>query len=365
MSTAVLSVGSNLGDRLSYLQGAVDAFRAWLVAVSPVYETAPWGNTEQDDFLNAVMIVNDPAAGPRDWLACAQAAENAAGRERTIVWGPRTLDVDVLLYDDIELDDADLTIPHPRLFERDFVLVPLRDVAPERVTRLALLNASARPGSDVQQDAWARLRARLEDGDFAGVAADLARGNLPEHRRGDDALAVKVDPDGGATWRCHRCHWKGGLPAPGRERCHAVEDRRQRDTRPPPPAGFPAVASRLWASRRPIGPGTVAARYLAGRGCALPPPDGHLAWHPEVYHPAEERSFPALLALVTHALTGEPMTLHQTFLAPDGSGKAPVAKPRLLVKGGDKAGGVVLPWCTDQGRGRNNPNPVRGQATRT
>src|SRR3954468_20652069 len=116
--------------------------------------------------------------------------------------------------------------------------------------------------------------------------------------------------------------------------------------RPPEPAtGLPDVAARLWAARRPIGAGTVAGRYLVEvRGCALPPPDGHLAWHPDVYHPAEERSFPALLALVTHAVTGAPMTLHRTFLAPDGSGKAPVAKAGLLVKGGDKVGGVVRLW---------------------
>ena len=170
-----------------------------------------------------------------------------------------------------------------------------------------------------------------------------------EKGRCDDALAVKVEPDGGATWLCHRCGWSGGLPPPGRERHPGVVDPRRRHTRPLSAlAGFPEVAARLWASRRPIAPGTVAGRYLTGRGCALPPPDGDLAWHPDVYHPAEERSFPALLALVTHAVTGAPMTLHRTFLAPDGGGKAPVAKPRLLVKGGDKAGGVVRLWPDEE-----------------
>src|SRR5690348_11365954 len=162
-----------------------------------------------------------------------------------------------------------------------------------------------------------------------------------EKGRRDDALAVKLEPDGGATWCCHRCGWRGAVPPPGGGRWRHI-------CRPPPsaavpaaPASLPEVAARLWATCRPIGPGTVAARYLAGRGCALPPLDGDLAWHPDVYHPAEERSFPALLALVTDALTGAPMTVHRTYLAPDGSGKAPVSKPRLLVKGGDKAGGVM------------------------
>jgi 2-amino-4-hydroxy-6-hydroxymethyldihydropteridine diphosphokinase len=124
MSTAVLSIGSNLGDRLAYLQGAVDALRPWLRAVSPVYETAPWGPVEQDDYLNAVVVVDDPDAAPRDWLARAQAAEQAAGRTRDVRWGPRTLDVDVVSVDDVVSDDPQLTLPHPRAAERAFVLVP-------------------------------------------------------------------------------------------------------------------------------------------------------------------------------------------------------------------------------------------------
>ncbi len=164
-------------------------------------------------------------------------------------------------------------------------------------------------------------------------------------RRGDDALAVKVEPDGACTWVCHRCSWRGGLPPAGAARRHFIDNRRRSDTRPPSaPGSLPGVAARLWAARRPIGPGTVAGRYLTSRGCALTPPDGDLAWCPDVWHPLEERAFPALLALVTHAVTGAPMTLHRTYLAPDGGGKAPVAKPRLLVKGGDKAGGVVRLW---------------------
>ena len=124
MSSAVLSIGSNLGDRLGMLRGAVDAMRTWLVAVSPVYETPPWGPVEQDRFLNAVLIVTDQQAAPRDWLARARAAEDAAGRVRNVRWGPRTLDVDVIDVDGMVSDDPLLTLPHPRAAERAFVLVP-------------------------------------------------------------------------------------------------------------------------------------------------------------------------------------------------------------------------------------------------
>jgi 2-amino-4-hydroxy-6-hydroxymethyldihydropteridine diphosphokinase len=130
VSRAVLSIGSNLGDRLAHLRGAVDAFRPWLRAVSPVYETDPWGGVEQDDFLNAVLLADDPAAGPAQWLARAQACERAADRVREVRWGPRTLDVDIVAVDDVRSDDPSLTLPHPRAGERAFVLVPWADVDP-------------------------------------------------------------------------------------------------------------------------------------------------------------------------------------------------------------------------------------------
>ena len=131
MSTAVLSIGSNLGDRLAAVQGAVDAFRPWLLAVSPVYETSPWGPVPQADFLNAVVVAADAQAAAADWLARAQAAERAGGRTREVRWGPRTLDVDVIAVDDVVSDDATLTLPHPRAAERAFVLVPWLAVQPD------------------------------------------------------------------------------------------------------------------------------------------------------------------------------------------------------------------------------------------
>ena len=133
MSTAVLSIGSNLGDRLAHLQSAADAMRPWLRAVSPTYETAPWGPIEQDDYLNAVLVVTDADATAEDWLSRAQAAEQAAGRTRDVRWGPRTLDVDVIAVDDDVSDDPVIMLPHPRAAERAFVLVPWLAVDPDAV----------------------------------------------------------------------------------------------------------------------------------------------------------------------------------------------------------------------------------------
>lgn len=131
MSNAVLSVGSNLGDRLAYLRSALDRVRPCVDAVSPVYETRPWGPVSQPDYLNAVILASDDTADPPVWLARAHAAEDAAGRVRDQRWGPRTLDVDVIAVDDIELNDPDLTLPHPLAAERAFVLVPWLAVDPE------------------------------------------------------------------------------------------------------------------------------------------------------------------------------------------------------------------------------------------
>jgi 2-amino-4-hydroxy-6-hydroxymethyldihydropteridine diphosphokinase len=135
-----VAIGSNLGNRAQHLQHALDALAARdgteIVAISKVYATAPVGGPEQGEYLNAVVAI-DTTCSPHELLDLAHEIEQAANRVRTVHWGPRTLDVDILLYDDLTLDEADLTIPHPRMWERDFVLVPLRDVAPALVTRLA------------------------------------------------------------------------------------------------------------------------------------------------------------------------------------------------------------------------------------
>jgi 2-amino-4-hydroxy-6-hydroxymethyldihydropteridine diphosphokinase len=135
VSIAVLSVGSNLGDRLAALQSTVDALADGLVAVSGVYETAPWGPVEQDDYLNAVLVVADETRAAVDWWEVAQRLEEAAGRTREVRWGPRTLDVDVIQVlgaggEPVLSVTPELTLPHPRAAERAFVLVPWAEAEP-------------------------------------------------------------------------------------------------------------------------------------------------------------------------------------------------------------------------------------------
>ncbi len=130
MSRAVLSIGSNLGDRLAHLRSVVAALDP--VAVSSVYETAPWGGVPQDDYLNAVVVVEDAGTDAYGWLRRAHELEAAAGRVRDVRWGPRTLDVDVIDVDGIVRTDPALTLPHPRAYERAFVLLPWAEVEPDR-----------------------------------------------------------------------------------------------------------------------------------------------------------------------------------------------------------------------------------------
>lgn len=133
MTRAVLSLGSNLGDRLANLAIAVDGLRDVLVAASPVYETKPWGVEDQPDFLNAVLIVDDPAADAWTWLHRAQSLEQRAGRVRTLHWGPRTLDIDIVTVDGVTSDHPDLLLPHPGTPNRATVLIPWLDLDPGAV----------------------------------------------------------------------------------------------------------------------------------------------------------------------------------------------------------------------------------------
>jgi len=137
VSRAVLSLGSNLDDRLGHLRGAVTALADVLVVCSGVYETPPWGDAAQPAYLNAVVLVARPGAGARGWLDRARELEAAAGRTRDPDrrYGPRTLDVDVIaVWDDdgnpVLSDDPELTLPHPRAHLRAFVLRPWIDVEP-------------------------------------------------------------------------------------------------------------------------------------------------------------------------------------------------------------------------------------------
>jgi 2-amino-4-hydroxy-6-hydroxymethyldihydropteridine diphosphokinase len=141
---AFLGLGSNVGDRHAHLRAAVDALPD-VAAVSPVYETDPVGGPEgQDPYLNCVvMLLTDRT--PRQLLSLCRELEAAAGRLRGERWGPRTLDVDVLLVGDMVVDDPDLRVPHPRMRERAFVLVPLADIAPDLVPNPPSADGSVRP----------------------------------------------------------------------------------------------------------------------------------------------------------------------------------------------------------------------------
>lgn len=131
--TVVFSLGANLGDRLATLQGAVDLLTATLllerIRVSPVYETDPVGGPEQPAYLNAVLS-GESAASPLELLGLAYQVEQAYGRTREERWGARTLDVDLLVVGDVVSADPTLTLPHPRVHERGFVLVPWNDLDP-------------------------------------------------------------------------------------------------------------------------------------------------------------------------------------------------------------------------------------------
>jgi 2-amino-4-hydroxy-6-hydroxymethyldihydropteridine diphosphokinase len=137
MARAVLGLGSNLGDRASHLRTAIASLDE-VVAVSPVYETDPLGGPDgQGAYLNLVAVI-DTDRTPRQLLGVCHRLEAAAGRVRDVHWGPRTLDVDILWMEGVEVAEDDLVIPHPRMAVRRFVLAPLGDVAPDLVPAGAL-----------------------------------------------------------------------------------------------------------------------------------------------------------------------------------------------------------------------------------
>ncbi len=143
---AFLGLGSNMGDRWEHLRRAVSELPD-LVAVSPVYETEPVGGPPgQGRYLNLVAAL-DTELGARQLLDVAHRLEQGAGRVRTVKDGPRTLDVDVLLVGDLVIDEPDLVVPHPRMWERRFVIEPLADLAPDLVPPSVRIAS----GGDVRQ----------------------------------------------------------------------------------------------------------------------------------------------------------------------------------------------------------------------
>ncbi len=133
--TAYIALGSNMGDKKKYLDTAVSMLRAnaccHVTKVADYLVTSPYGGVEQDDFLNSALELRT-LLSPQELLDELHAIEHAANRERLIRWGPRTLDLDILLYDDLVLDTDELHIPHIELHKRDFVLIPLCQIAPYR-----------------------------------------------------------------------------------------------------------------------------------------------------------------------------------------------------------------------------------------
>ena len=138
MPEALLALGGNVGDVRTTLDRAIAAFcdrsEVRLLARSSDYRTPPWGITEQPAFINCAIVAATDLSPPA-LLARAQAVELQLGRDRAHEkrWGPRTADIDIIAYGNLELDELGLIVPHPRLFERAFVLLPLAEIAPDRV----------------------------------------------------------------------------------------------------------------------------------------------------------------------------------------------------------------------------------------
>ncbi|MFJ4694438.1 2-amino-4-hydroxy-6-hydroxymethyldihydropteridine diphosphokinase [Streptomyces sp. NPDC088766] len=164
---AVISIGSNLGNRLETLQGAIDALEdtpgVRVKAVSPVYETEPWGVEpgSQPSYFNAIVVLKTTLP-PSSLLERAHAVEEAFHRVRDERWGARTLDVDIVAYADVVSDDPSLTLPHPRAHERAFVLAPWHDVdpgarVPGRGAIAELLDTVTREGVAARKDLELRL----------------------------------------------------------------------------------------------------------------------------------------------------------------------------------------------------------------
>jgi len=135
MSTVYIGIGSNLGDREEHCLKAIRLFSEKGILVtrrSSVYETEPWGVKDQPKFLN-MAIEGETGLTPAGLLEVLKMTEDEVGRTKTYRWGPRVIDLDILLYDDLVISTPELTIPHPRMHEREFVLRPLAEIAPEKI----------------------------------------------------------------------------------------------------------------------------------------------------------------------------------------------------------------------------------------
>jgi 2-amino-4-hydroxy-6-hydroxymethyldihydropteridine diphosphokinase len=135
MAVVYLGIGSNLGDKQGNCLGALERLSAREVVISKrsaLYKTQPWGVKDQPDFVNMVVEA-ETGMSPEELLVVLKAIEKEMGRKAVTRWGPRLIDLDVLLYDDRIVQTKDLVIPHPLLHKRDFVLLPLAEISPERI----------------------------------------------------------------------------------------------------------------------------------------------------------------------------------------------------------------------------------------
>lgn len=171
MAEAAISLGSNLGDRAAYLAAALRAIdvrpECSLISVSSVYRTQPWGKTDQGEFLNLCAIIETRLA-PLALLDVVKGIERTLGRTEGERWGPREIDIDLLVIADVTCESETLTLPHPRMAERLFVLAPLAEIAPElvvagqRVDELAMALKTKAGAGACKIDAAASARIRSE-----------------------------------------------------------------------------------------------------------------------------------------------------------------------------------------------------------
>jgi 2-amino-4-hydroxy-6-hydroxymethyldihydropteridine diphosphokinase len=181
--TALVGLGGNLGERAIVLSNAAAALRdkaaAGAFRASHLYETRPWGKTDQPDFLNAVVSF-ETSLDPRALVDLLQQIEKRAGREESERWGPRVLDLDLLDLDGAILSEEGLTLPHPRIAERGFVLVPLCEIEPGWTDPLTGRTAAGMLEQLDPDPAEVRLAGRLNLGEGT-ILADASRSALPRH----------------------------------------------------------------------------------------------------------------------------------------------------------------------------------------